>query len=150
MMSITLTCNKCGSAVHVHPSRHANTAQCPICEHDINLTFTQDHEQRRLVQCPCCQRKDFYSQKDFNRKIGVFLFVLAAIASIWTYGLSFVVLYLFDLFLFKKLKKIAICYKCQTIFREVLNIDKIGEFNHEMNDRIIYAGHDFDGQPHKN
>ena len=147
MMAITLTCNKCGSAVNIGPALNQDAANCRICGHHINLSFTQEHLRGKLVQCPCCQRKDFYSQKDFNRKIGVLLFVIAAITSIWTYGLSFVVLYLFDLLLFKKLKKIAICYKCQTIFRNISNIDEVGEFNHEMNDRITYADHDFGGRP---
>ena len=146
MMEITLTCSHCGSAINILPSRQAHKAQCQVCEHQMDVSFSQEHEKGQLTQCPCCQRKDFYSQKDFNRKIGVILFVVAAIASLWTYGLSLVALYLLDLFLFRKLKKIAICYKCQAVFRNTSNIDAICEFNHEMNDRIIYSNHDFGGQ----
>ena len=146
MMEITLTCTNCESAINITPSHTAKEAQCQICENLEKVHFTKSHEESKLTQCPSCLRKDFYAQKDFNRKIGVILFVIAAIASIWTYGLSFVVLYFFDLFLFRKLKKIAICYKCQTVFRNVLNIDDINEFNHEMNDRIVYSDHDFGGR----
>jgi hypothetical protein len=90
---------------------------------------------------------DFYKQKDFNRKIGVFLFVVAAILSIWTYGLSLVALYLVDLFLFRKLSLVGVCYKCRTNFRKISNIQEIREFDHEMNDRIVYSDHDFKGKP---
>ncbi len=146
-MEVTITCPSCGSGVHVLPSTQAKLAQCEICQHEIPVNFSGDDEAGNLHQCPVCARKDFYQQKDFNRKIGVSLFVVAAIASIWTYGLSFVALWLVDLVLFKKLGSIVICYKCQSIFRKVTNIAEIRPFDHEMNDRIVYADHDFEGKP---
>lgn len=146
-MEVTITCSNCGSGVHVLPNAAATMAQCDVCQHETPVHFTAKDEAGQLEQCPVCSRKDFYQQKDFNRKIGVTLFVIAAIASIWTYGLSFVALWLVDLVLFKKLGSIAICYKCQSIFRKVANIEQIRPFDHEMNDRIIYADHDFEGKP---
>lgn len=146
MMEVTVTCKSCGSGIHVVPSSEANVTKCDVCDHEVELHFTKDHETGRLKTCPCCERMDFYSQKDFNRKLGAALFVIAAILSIWTYGISFIVLYLADLLLYKKLGKIAICYNCNTIFRKVRNIEEIHGFNHEMNDRIVYSGHDFKGE----
>jgi len=146
-MQVQFTCTNCGSSIEVIPSEAAKHIQCSICLQNQDVHFTVEHEQGVLKECPCCQRHDFYSQKDFNRKIGVTLFVIAAIASIFTYGLSFFVLWIFDYFLFKKLGSIAICYKCQTIFRKVSNINEIRPFDHEMNDRIIYSDHDFKGRP---
>lgn len=147
MMTVQLTCEECGSGIQVYPKADATTAHCEICKHGQKVSFTEKHEEGILEDCPCCKRQDFYGQRDFNRKIGVILFVIAAIASIWTYGLSFVVLYVFDFLLFRKLSQIAICYKCNTIFRDVKNIAGIPGFDHEMNDRIIYADHDFEGKP---
>jgi uncharacterized C2H2 Zn-finger protein len=146
-MEVTITCPECGSGIHVLPNVQATQAQCEICQHQVAVKFSAKHETGELCQCPVCERKDFYQQKDFNRKIGVTLFVLAAIASIWTYGLSFVALWLVDLVLFKKLGSIVICYKCQTIFRKVKNLNEIRPFDHEMNDRVVYADHDFEGKP---
>ena len=74
------------------------------------------------------------------------LFVIAAILVPWTYGLSLVVLYLMDVFLFKKIGNIASCYKCNTIFRDVKNLPEISPFDHEMNDRIVYSDHDYKGE----
>ncbi|GAB4014127.1 MAG: hypothetical protein Fur0010_11830 [Bdellovibrio sp.] len=146
MMTVTLTCPECGSGVHVYPNQNAEIAECDVCQHHIPLKFNADHEAGILKDCPCCERKDFYQQRDFNRKIGVMLFVIAAILSIFTYGISFIVLYLFDFLLFRKLSIIAVCYKCQTIFRNVKNIGEIHSFDHEMNDRIVYSNHDFQGK----
>lgn len=61
--------------------------------------------------------------------------------------MSLVVLYLADLFLFKRLSLVAICYKCKTNFRRVENISDIRDYDHEMNDRIVYSDHDFKGKP---
>ncbi|MDC1174612.1 hypothetical protein OAT67_04435 [Bacteriovoracaceae bacterium] len=147
MMEITFTCPECGSGIHVTPSLEANIANCDICEHKLPVKFNEDHVNSNIKDCPCCERKDFYQQKDFNRKLGVLLFVIAAILSIWTYGISFIVLYIFDLVLYKLLGNVVVCYKCNTLFRNVNNISEIPPFDHEMNDRIVYSDHDFEGKP---
>ncbi len=146
-MSVQITCSDCGSSIEVHPTLSAKNAKCTVCNNEEKVNFSEQHLKNELDVCPCCDRKDFYSQKDFNRKLGVILFVIAAILSIWTYGISFIILYAFDFFLFKKLKPIVICYKCQTIFRNVANISKFQGFDHEMNDRIVYSDHNFEGRP---
>ena len=146
-MTVHITCPGCGSGINVKPAVSAGQASCDICKHVMDVKFTPAHEQDELVDCAVCERKDFYQQKDFNRMIGVALFVIAAILSIWTYGISLIVLYLVDVFLFRRLKPIAICYKCRTIYRQVKNITEIRDFDHEMNDRIVYSDHDFKGKP---
>jgi hypothetical protein len=146
MMTVLLTCPNCGSGVHVYPKAQATQATCNVCEHQIALHFQAEHEQSTLHQCGVCERKDFYVQKDFNRKIGVILFVIAACLVPWTYGLSLLVLYLADVFLFRKLPLIVICYKCKTIYKNVVNVENFKEYDHEMNDRIVYSDHDFQGK----
>ena len=147
MMTVTITCPECGSGIHIYPNAESKIAGCDICQHQVPVHFNHEHEQGILKDCPCCERKDFYKQKDFSRMIGVALFVIAAILSIFTYGISFIVLYLFDLLLFRKLSMIGVCYKCQSIFRNVSNIKDLRVYDHEMNDRIIYSDHDFQGKP---
>jgi len=146
-----ITCPHCKSSVELpftdKDTGTAKSVSCPICLHDISL-FWKDAvgDEGKLISCPCCQRKDFYRQKDFNRKLGVILFIIAAILSIWTYGMSLVVLYLVDLFLFSRLGEIVICYQCDTIFRDISNTRSFELFNHEMHDRIVYSGHNFHGK----
>lgn len=147
MMEVQITCTNCGSGIEVVPDQKATKVDCHICHHIQDVKFTHEHEQGILKECPVCTRQDFYKQKDFNRVIGVTLFVIAAILSIWTYGLSLVALYLVDLFLFRKLALVAICYKCRTNFRRLANMDDIRDYDHEMNDRIVYSNHDFKGKP---
>ena len=147
MMEVQITCNGCGSSIEVVPDHLAQKVQCDVCQHVQDVNFTKEQEAGILKECPVCSRQDFYKQKDFNVKIGVVLFVIAAILSIWTYGMSLVALYLVDLFLFRKLSLVAVCYKCRTNFRRVSNMAEIRDFDHEMNDRIVYADQDFKGKP---
>jgi hypothetical protein len=156
MMTVQFTCKECGSGVHVYPSLDAKKIVCDVCKSVQAVNFGQDEVDGILKNCPSCDRQDFYSQKDFSRKVGVALFILAALISTWMlwrgmgpqwYLSTFIVLYLVDFILFRRLKPIAICYKCETIFRNVNNIDEIQGFNHEMHDRIVYSGHNFEGKP---
>ena len=146
MMEVTLTCDKCRSAVSVYPDIQASIAKCSVCEHEHEVQFTEKVLKGELDCCPKCDRKDFYKQKDFNRKIGVTLFVIAAILSIWTYGITLVLLWLADLVLYNKIPDVVSCYKCETLFRKIKNLQNIEGFNHEMNDRIIYSNQDFEGK----
>ena len=155
-MTVQFTCKNCGSGIHVYPDVHSTLIKCDVCSHEEAVHFDQNQVDGILKDCPGCQRKDFYSQKDFNRKLGVIIFVIAAIIStimLWVglgpqwYLSTFIVLYAMDFFLFRRLNLIGICYKCNAIFRDVKNISEIPGFNHEMNDRIVYSNHDFHGKP---
>ncbi len=146
-MIVQLTCSECGSSIEIEPEKSATKAECSVCKNVQSINISKNLEQGELDICPSCGRKDFYKQKDFNRKVGVALFVVAAILSIWTYGISLIVAWLIDLLLFKKVGWIGICYKCDAIFRTPKNIGNIPDFNHEMHDRIKYADHDFKGEP---
>ena len=145
-MEITLTCSECGSGINFAPVKGADSVKCHICETTNPVKFDHEIHEGNVCQCPSCGRQDFYKQKDFNRKIGVVLFVIASILAIWTYGISLIVLYIFDFLLYKKIGDVVACYKCNTLFRNVSNIESIHPFDHEMNDRIIYADHDFKGK----
>ncbi|MFT6068532.1 MAG: hypothetical protein ACJAT2_002313 [Bacteriovoracaceae bacterium] len=147
MMTVEITCPECGSGINIYPSVDAKSADCDVCQHSVPTKFNEEHTEGRLCDCPVCERKDFFQQKDFSRKIGVLLFVIAACFVPWTYGISLIVLWLVDLFLFRRIPNVVICYKCQTNFRGLSNLKEIPQFNHEMNDRIIYSDHDFEGKP---
>lgn len=82
MMEVQITCPSCKSSIEVLPNHLAAKVECDVCKHIVDVKFSSEHEQGNLKECPVCARMDFYKQKDFNRKIGVMLFVVAAILSI--------------------------------------------------------------------
>ena len=141
-LSAQITCPECGSSIQVYLNEKAEAAKCTVCEHEVKLHVTDDHLKDELFSCVVCKRKAFYHQKDFNRAVGVTLFIIAAIFVPWTYGLSLVGLWLVDFFLFRKILMIWICYKCNTIYRGAANLKEIPEFDHQLHDRIVYSDYD--------
>jgi len=77
-------------------------------------------------KCLLCEGDHFYLVKDFNRAIGILIFVVGAILSIWTYGISLAVAALIDAILYKKLPFLKVCYMCDSEYRGVpiLKTDK--------------------------
>jgi hypothetical protein len=150
MMTVHFTCTSCGSGVHVFPDQKVNSAECPICQNNFPVFFNADHEKNEVHDCAFCQRKDFYSQRDFNRKLGVMLYLIpTAVCIFWGLIegiLGYFIFWCIDLGLYKWLKSIVICYKCNAIYRNASNAKVVPAFNHEMNDRIIYSDHNFHGK----
>lgn len=70
-----------------------------------------------IRRCPVCRGDEFYVQRDFNRRVGLALVVLGALLAWPTRGLSLVVVVLLDLALYAVVPEIAICYRCEAIFR---------------------------------
>lgn len=131
-----MTCPKCGSSVEVYLNKITELAKCTVCETEVPIRLGKGHLGGELKTCICCGGESFYKQKDFNRKIGVALFILAAILSIWTYGISFIVLWLLDFFLFKKIGNIAICYYCETIYRKASNMEDLPGYDHLLGEKV--------------
>ncbi len=81
---------------------------------------------------PCCLRcglDRLYRQKDFNRKIGLWIFIVAAILSVPTWGVSLLVATIVDRILFYLLGDVTICYGCNTQHRGFAGNPDHGEFD---------------------
>ena len=70
-----------------------------------------------LEVCGACASNRLYSQKDFNRKLGVAIVIAGAALSPWTYGLSLVVCMGLDYGLYRFVPEITVCYACDAIHR---------------------------------
>lgn len=108
-------CMNCGKSLLRHPAEEFLT-------------------EKALNQCPLCGCRHLYRQKDFNRKLGLALLVLGFALAYFTYGLSIVLLTLFDFWLYKRVGDVGCCYQCGTLFRESKHIDKLDLFNLSLND----------------
>lgn len=67
--------------------------------------------------CIACGSERLYTQKDFNRKLGLAIVVVGAVLSPWTYGLSLVVCMGIDYGLYWFVPEITVCYGCDAIHR---------------------------------
>ena len=79
--------------------------------------FSAGNPDEIVVTCRCCYAKDFYLQKDFNRKIAVAIVIAGIVAVPWTYGISLLVVALIDLFLFRRVPWMTVCYRCRAEYR---------------------------------
>ncbi len=80
-----------------------------------------------IEHCAVCDCPTLYVQKDFNRTIGMAIFVTGAVVSLVLYGFDRVwqamaVLLgcaVVDALLYKWLPEVTICYKCHSQYRQV-------------------------------
>ena len=115
---IAFVCERCDRPVYGALGGPDDAVVCVTCGERFALR-TGDAETggRRVEQCLRCGADRLYIQKDFNRKLGLAVFVVAAILSVPTWGLSLLIATLFDLGLYYCLGSVTICYACGTQHR---------------------------------
>lgn len=70
-----------------------------------------------LEVCLACGSDKLYSQKDFNRRLGLAIVIVGAALSPWTYGLSLVACMALDYGLYRFVPEVTVCYACDGIHR---------------------------------
>ena len=80
---------------------------------------------RPVTGCAVCGGREFYSQKDFNRKLGLFVVAGTGIAAfvvmvtaghLWGIAVLGLVT-LADAVLYRRLGEVSVCYLCQSVYR---------------------------------
>lgn len=132
MKHITFGCPQC-QALQTLTLDDATEAEvsfgCPQCQHPLSLTrLKQEH----IHGCPACGCKDLHQHKDFNKKLGIALFVVGAVFAPWTYYISLVVALIIDALLFPFFPWMAVCYKCHAEMRGWPKNPELDRFNHEI------------------
>lgn len=93
-----------------------------------------------LERCLRCGSERLYVQKDFNRTLGLAVFVVAALLSLPTWGLSLLVATVIDLGLYFLLGDVTICYGCNTQHRGFAKNPAHGPFD-------LHVAEAIDNQP---
>ncbi|HEX9700055.1 MAG TPA: hypothetical protein VGD06_11400 [Acidobacteriota bacterium] len=110
-----------GTAARADGTSPVHTLTCGHCGHSQPMAAAAFDETGRLRDpvdvCIACGGKRLYSQKDFNRKLGVAIVVVGAVLSPWTYGLSLVACMGIDYGLYYVVPEITVCYGCDAIHR---------------------------------
>lgn len=82
--------------------------------------------------CPECGCKHLYKKKNFNQAIGCIIILIGALLVPITYGLSLLVLFIVDLYLYKKVEDSIECYKCKSEFTNVSIPEDLLDFDHHI------------------
>ncbi len=126
-MEIQYRCPRCGAVADVEDWETAAELVCARCGGRIPIAAAPglvavspgatSPGDRRLERCPVCDGREFYAQRDFNRRLGLGLVVVGAILAWPTRGVSLLAVVLLDLALYFLLPRIVICYRCEAVFR---------------------------------
>ena len=127
--SVHFACPKCGRTYIVPVSEPPSGTprphfDCEAC--GFSIKFEQDCPASRtqIDRCALCGNRDFYTQKDFNRQLGLFLVlvsgIIALLVMVYNHILGLGVLAvvtLVDAAIFKFIRQVTVCYLCHTIYR---------------------------------
>jgi hypothetical protein len=115
--SVAFLCEGCGREVVQAVAPGAGPAPCPDCGR-ASPGFARDWDATRpLARCLHCGLDRLYLQKDFNKKAGLWVFIVAALLSVPTWGLSLLAATLIDLALYYALGDATLCYGCGAVHR---------------------------------
>jgi len=92
-----------------------------------------------IDRCGACDHDQLYFQKDFNRKTGIALVVLGSIFVPWTYGLSLLGVTLLDYAVWRMVKDVIVCYRCQAVHRGYPPNPALAPFDLATHDRHVYG-----------
>jgi hypothetical protein len=116
--SVAFLCDRCGREVVRQIPPGERPASCQGC----GRTFAAPADgpaggSPLLSRCLHCGQDRLYVQKDFNKKAGLWVFIVAAILSVPTWGLSLLAATLIDLVLYYALGDATLCYACGAVHR---------------------------------
>ena len=92
-----------------------------------------------IEHCAACGHDQLYFQKDFNRKTGIALVVLGSIFVPWTYGLSLLGVTILDYVVWRLVKDVIVCYRCQAVHRGYPPNSVLKPFDLVIHDRHVYG-----------
>ncbi len=140
-MRIRTQCRACGLPFKARITAASQRLACPGCgdERPLAAEGWSDEPPRQVRVCPLCACRHLYRQRDFNRALGCLLVVIGAVFVPWTYGLSLIVLSLFDLWLYRRLRDAVVCYRCDTVFRDARPGPGQGDFDLLRHDVVKYG-----------
>ncbi len=134
------------------PSVHFLCAQCDVrlarvageppraCDRcGAETSVSAPAESTIIDRCVACGHDELYFQKDFNRTTGITLVVIGAIFVPWTWGLSLLGVTILDYIVWRLVKDVIVCYRCQAVHRGYPANPALKPFDLATHDRHIYG-----------
>lgn len=113
MIDLAYACPGCGGPVEGAWSASVAGMSCPACGHVLALLPATAAEPGAVpLPCPVCGGRDHYSQRDFNRKLGLTLAAIGLALGPFTAWISTVVAIAIDALLYLWVPLVTICYAC--------------------------------------
>ena len=135
--SASFLCDGCGLEIVQPLDAPVSQAACAGCGRGHELHGTGEAIETRLLgRCVRCGLDRLYVQKDFNKKAGLWVFIVAAALSVPTWGLSLLAATLIDLALYFALGDATLCYGCGTVHRGFRRNPEHGPFDIHVQEAV--------------
>ncbi len=108
---------------------------CEHCGAPSDVTAPAEFVER----CAACGHDELYFQKDFNRTTGVALVAIGAIFAPFTYFHSLVAVTILDYVIWRMVKDVIVCYRCQAVHRGYPPNPALKPFDLVIHDRHVYG-----------
>ena len=101
--------------------------ECEACYLKVPMNASSVATDQPLDECVLCGTREFFVQKDFNRRLGLFLVIISALVALLAmvtighrWGIPILLaVSLVDWFIYGRMRNVAVCYLCHTIYREM-------------------------------
>ena len=140
-MRVRTQCRDCGLPFRAVLTSETTELPCPNCQsvRPVAREGWTDLPDARVDVCPLCGCRHLYGQKDVNRAAGCAIVAAGAALVPWTFGLSLIACGLIDLWLYRRLQEVPVCYKCDTVYRDARPGPRQGEFELLKHDVLKYG-----------
>jgi hypothetical protein len=92
-----------------------------------------------IDRCAACGHDQLYFQKDFNRTLGIAIIAVGAVLVPWTYYLSLLGVTVLDYVVWRIVKNVIVCYRCQAVHRGYPANPALKPFDLVIHDRHVYG-----------
>lgn len=115
--TVEFLCPHCGAENTLEVVQTGGAPECVSCGETIAMHPAGALRRGKVDECCICGGYRFYTQKDFNPRIGLLIFVIGVIFSYHTYGITLFVASAIDFVLYQVLPTVIVCYNCRAIYR---------------------------------
>jgi hypothetical protein len=140
-MRLRTQCRACGLPFRAEIAAGVAALPCPACgvTREVASSGWEDGSPGRIETCPLCGCAHLYRQRDVHRAWGCALVAVGAALVPWTWGLSLVALAALDWWLYRRLHEAAVCYRCDTVYRDAAPLPRQGPFDLLKHDVLKYG-----------
>jgi hypothetical protein len=135
MTSVHYLCTQCDARL----ARESGEAAQPCERCSTPSAVTAPPPETLIARCAACDQDQLYFQKDFNRRTGIALVVIGSVFVPWTYGLSLLGVTILDYIVWRLVKDVIVCYRCQAVHRGYPPNPDVKPFDLVIHDRHVYG-----------
>lgn|SRR5579885_3410458 len=143
-MEINTYCPECENGIFLYEMPKPGFVPCKRCGKGREAEGKGELDAQGSIQkCGLCGCTEFYQQKDFNTKLGLWMVILmVALALIFNRWLIQILVGFaaLDLVLYFGLPNIVLCYSCRAIYRGLPISPRIEGFDLKIHDQYAFKG----------